>query len=381
METPKRILIVDDDEQTRGLMAALVASLGHDPESAEDGFGALAKLKLDIDLVMLDVMMPGMDGFEVARRMRQDADDGDVPIIMVTGLADSGDRLSAVKAGVNDFITKPVDRTDLEVRIGSLLGAKEKQDAIKRHQSELEVMVEKRTQALRRALGEMAEAQRQLHEAHVDTIYRLALAAEQRDSETGAHIHRISGYCAVLGKGMGLPPGDVERLRHASVMHDVGKLGIPEAILLKPGKLTPEEMQTMKEHTTIGGRILRGSPSDVIRLGEVIAMSHHEKWDGSGYPKGLAGEEIPVWGRICAVADVFDALTSERPYKEAYTNERAYQILLEGRGSHFDPDVIDVFFQRAHEIEAIQREYCESRIDESGASEETDEEPSPVCAA
>jgi putative two-component system response regulator len=355
MDKPKRILIVDDEELNRELLEDLIASFGHEPEMAGDGSEALAMMKLDIDLVLLDVMMPGMDGFEVAKRIRENVDYSDLPIIMVTALTSKEDRLRAVEAGANDFIAKPVDKTELKVRTASLLKMKEAQDAIKRHKAELEKKVEQRTAELRLALQDMAEAQRKTHQAHLETIQRLAIAAEYKDEDTAAHINRMSNYCAIIARGLHLPPGEQEIILHASPMHDVGKIGIADAILLKPDKLYEDEWDIIKQHSTIGYRILSGSSSELLQVGEIIALSHHEKWDGSGYPKGLVGEDIHLFGRICAVADVFDALTSKRPYKKAFSNEKAYEILRESRGTHFDPKVLDVFFEHLDEVVAIQK--------------------------
>ena len=358
MSNQHRILIVDDEEGNRVLLADVAKDLGYEVETAADGFEALAKLKFDIDLVLLDAAMPGMDGFEVARRIRADATSGDIPIAMVTGLTSKKDRLRAVEAGANDFISKPVDQTEISVRTASLLKMKQAQDGLKRHQAELEKTVEKRTADLRRALQEMADAQRKAHQAHLDTIERLAVASEYKDEDTAAHIHRIGEYCGILGRRLNLSPSEVETLTHAAPMHDVGKIGIPDAILLKPGKLDESEWETMRQHTTIGARILAGSSSELLRAGEVIAQSHHEKWDGSGYPKGLAGEEIPLWGRICAVADVFDALATDRPYRKAMPNEEVLRIVKEGRGKHFDPRLPDVFLADLDEAFAIQSRHA-----------------------
>ena len=353
-EMPKkrlqRILVVDDEEPNRDLLKQMIGVFGHEAELAKDGFEALAKLHMNIDLVLLDVVMPGMDGFEVARRIRSTSQAWDVPIIMVTARSGKEDRLRAVEAGANDFIAKPFDMTELKVRTASLLKMKEHQDAIKRYQLELEDTVQRRTADLRRALEEMSAAQKRTHEAYLDTIYRLALVAEYKDQYTGCHIARMSHICAILAGGLKLPPEEVEIIRAASPMHDVGKIGIPDAILLKPGKLTPEEWEVMKQHASIGARILSGSNSEVLHAGEIIALSHHEKWDGSGYPHGWVGEEIPLWGRICAVADVYDAITSERPYKKALSHERALQIMVEERGRHFDPKLLDLFLDNLEEI-------------------------------
>ena len=357
MDKPKRILIVDDVEQNRELLESILTSLGHEAETAGDGVEALAKLKLDIDLVLLDVQMPGMDGFEVARRIRKDPDVSDIPIVMVTVLTGKEDRLRAVEAGANDFITKPVDKTEVRVRTASLLAMKEAQDAMKQHQAELEEKVAQRTADLRKALHDMVEAQRRTQEAHLDTIHRLALAAELKDPTTASHIHRISQYCGLLAKAIALSPGEVELIIYASPMHDVGKIGTPEAILLKPAKLDHQERKIIKQHTILGGNILSDSSSELIQIGRVIALSHHEKWDGSGYPQGLAGEDIPLFGRVCAIADVFDALTTERPYKTIIPNEESKEIMKEGRGKHFDPKLLDLFFDNFTEVLSIQAKY------------------------
>jgi cyclic di-GMP phosphodiesterase len=359
MNQLKRILIVDDEKPNQEMLKSMVESLGHKSEIAQNGFEALAKLKLDIDLVLLDVTMPGMDGFTVTRCIREDPDCSNIPILIVTALTSKDDHLRAVEAGANDFISKPVGMTELRVRMTSLLKMKEAQDVTKRYQEELEKTVGRRTDALRQALEDMAKAQWKIREAHLDTIRRLAVAAEYKDGNTAAHIHRMSRYSALLAQGFTLPPGEEELILHASIMHDVGKIGIPDVILLKPGKFTEEEREIMKQHTIIGARILSGSSSEFLQAGEVIALSHHEKWDGSGYPKGLVGEDIPLWGRICAVADVFDALTSERPYKKALPNEKAYEIIREGCGKHFDPHIVDVFFQQLDEVVTIQGQYHE----------------------
>ncbi|OFW09031.1 MAG: two-component system response regulator [Acidobacteria bacterium RIFCSPLOWO2_02_FULL_67_36] len=357
MSTPKRILIVDDDEASRRLLKAMVESLGHESEAARDGIEALARLKLGFDLVLLDVRLPGMDGYQVARRIRDDPATADLPIVMVTVLESKEDRLRAVEAGANDFISKPLDKTELRVRSASLLRLKEAQDAVKRHRAELEDMVERRTVALRAALQEMVEAQRRTQRAQLDTVERLAIAAEYKDKITAQHIRRIGEYSAILAAALNLPPGEVELIQHASRMHDVGKIGIPDGILQKPASLNVQEWDIMRKHTLIGSRILADSSSDILRAGQVIALSHHEWWDGTGYPNGLAGDSIPLWARICAVADVFDAVTSRRPYKPAFTNEAAFEILHQERGTHFDPRVVDTFFKRLDDVLTIQTQY------------------------
>jgi putative two-component system response regulator len=336
--TSPGVLIVDDEPQNRQLLGAMLSVLGVGWETAEDGFEALARLHPGIDLVLLDVMMPGLDGFEVARRIRANPLVGDVPILMVTALAGKPERLRAVEAGANDFITKPVDMTELRVRVSSLLKVKAAQDLLKRHHEELETLVVQRTAALSGAL-ELA------HECQLETIRRLAIAAESRDPHCAHHLRRVSRYSASLGRRLGLPEPEVERLGHASTLHDVGKIAIPQSILLKPGNLDAAELTQMQQHTLIGAQILSDSRSPYLQMGETIALTHHEKWDGSGYPQGLRGEQIPLAGRICAVADVFDALTTERAYKPAFSVATARRLLEEGKGSHFEPRLVELFLE------------------------------------
>jgi putative two-component system response regulator len=355
--TRRRVLVIDDDDGIRKVTRQLVEDLGHDVETARDGIEGLAKLPLGIDLVLLDVVMPGLDGYEVCRRIRQNPAGKDIPIIIVTTLETKEHRLHAVEAGANDFIAKPIDETELRVRSASLLKMKEAQDDLKRYQTHLENMCEARTESLRKALEQMAEAQRLAYKAQLETVERLAMLAEYKDKVTGRHIVRMSEYCAVIARGLGLPAEEVELILHASRMHDVGKIAMPDAILRKPSSLDPEEWTVMRRHSEIGGAILDNSTSQILQAGRVIALNHHERWDGTGYPSGLSGSDIPLWGRICAVADVFDAVTSERPYKPAFPNEEALELLHHGRGKHFDPRVVDVFFESLDEILTIQERF------------------------
>ncbi|MBM3325568.1 MAG: response regulator [Calditrichaeota bacterium] len=338
----KRILVVDDDETIRQSLSNLILAFGFVVESAVDGYEALAKLHLDIDLVLLDVDLPGLDGYDVAERIRDTTDFKDLPVVMVTGVITREGRLRAFEVGANDFITKPVDTIELKLRLSSLLKMKSAQDEIKQSRDGLERMVEKRSAALRLALDSMAAAQRKLRESEIDTIHRLAIIAEYKDPTTAAHLKRISRLCENIGKALNLPPSDLERLRYASPMHDVGKIGVDPNILLKPGRLNDEEWEIMRRHPAIGGNILTNSTSDLLQTGEKIALTHHEKWNGSGYPSGLAGDDIPLLGRICAVADVFDALVSQRCYKAAVSIEEAFRQLDKDKGEHFDPLLVDV---------------------------------------
>jgi len=363
MDRIRRILVVDDESSNRDLLTKMLKALGYYVDSAIDGLKALDQLKLGYDLILLDVMMPGMDGFEVVRKIRAGTEYQDIPICMVTGLSSREDRLRAVEAGVNDFIAKPFDMMELKIRTNSLLREKESREALKRYHSELEATVAKRTEALRQALKETADAQRRTYQAQLETIERLAMAAEHRDRETAYHIKRMSRYCHLIAKKLGLPPQECELILNATPMHDVGKIGIPDGILLKPGKLDPSEWEIMKKHSEIGALILSGSSSDLLQAGEIIARSHHERWDGTGYPMGLSGENIPLWGRITALADVFDALTNKRPYKDAFSNEMAVQIMKEARGIFFDPKLLDIFLDNISEVFAIQAQYMDTLAD------------------
>ncbi len=345
--TGAKILIVDDEPQNLLLLRSMLGKIGHTVWEAKNGLEALAFLDRSYDLVLSDVMMPEMDGFTLVRNMRRNPETGDIPVIMVTALSERAHRLQAVEAGANDFIAKPVDRLELHVRVQSLLRQKAQQDEIKAFQAGLEAKVEARTSELQRAL-------RDLDKAHVETIQHLAAAAEYKDEDTADHVRRMTAYSVVIAQGLDLDREEVDLIRISSPMHDVGKIGIPDSILLKPGKLDPQEWETMKTHTSIGGRILGTGASDYMNMGTLIALSHHEKWDGSGYPSGLSGEDIPLSGRICAVADVFDALTSKRPYKDAFPVPKSLDIMRQERGIHFDPQVLDVFLDRLEEIMAIK---------------------------
>jgi putative two-component system response regulator len=341
----------------RTLHAEFVRGFGYDVEIASDGIEAIAKVGLGVDLVLTDAHMPNMDGFEVARRIRKMRSSEELPIVMVTSLEAREDRLRAYEVGINDFINKPVDPTELRLRLRWLLELKTAQDQLRRSKEDLERTVADRTRELRHALEEVTRAQREIQGAHLDTIRRLTLAAEYKDHDTAGHIERIGRYSQVLGMAMHLQPGTIDLLLHAAPMHDVGKLGIPDNILLKPGPLTPEERIVINTHTTIGGQILAGSTSPVIQMGERVALTHHEKWDGSGYPNGLSEVQIPLEARICSVVDFFDALTMDRPYRKAVPNDEVVEMIWSEKGTSFDPAVVDVFVRVRKDLEIIQREY------------------------
>ena len=344
------ILVVDDDDQVRSMMQALLGSLGYRTQIAEDGAEALEKVAASPpDLILMDATMPRMGGLEAVRRLKESEATRIIPIIMVTGLHDLEMKVHALEAGVDDFLPKPCERVELKARIASLLKVKASHDQSRRYQKDLEAEVEKRTRQLEDAL-------RRQRTLSLEAIYRLSRVGEFRDEDTGAHLRRMSRYSAVVARCMGLAKRTIEAILYASPMHDVGKIGIPDQILLKPGKLEPHEMQIMRLHTTIGAQMLQGSAVDFLKLGEIIALTHHEKWDGTGYPRGLAGAKIPLAGCITAIADVFDALTTRRPYKEPFTVEKAFAIVREGREKHFHPEVVDAFFSITDEILRIRQD-------------------------
>jgi len=348
MNGRSRILVVDDDARNLRLLEAVLAPLGHDVLLAPNGQEALEVAGRDsVDLILLDGLMPGIDGFEVARRLKASEATRSIPIVLVAALSDVEHRIKALEAGADDFLHKPVDGTELRARVRSLLKVKAYHDHMRNHQEELEAEVARRTRDLSQSLNK-------LRLASLETINRLSFAAEYKDEDTGQHIIRMSRYSAAIARQRRLDESVVELILYASPMHDIGKIGIPDYILLKPGKLDAGEWETMKKHTTIGAKILQGSDSDAIRMAERIAITHHEKWDGSGYPRGLRGEDIPIEGRITALADVFDALTTKRPYKEPFSVEKSLSIISGGRGAHFDPQVTEAFFSVKDEILAIR---------------------------
>jgi putative two-component system response regulator len=348
VEIKKKILVVDDEEQNRKLLSSLLKSEGYDVETAVNGSEAVKKSKSSMpDLILLDIMMPDMDGYKACDLIKSDPDTLNIPVVMVTALADRDSKLKGLNVAANDFLTKPIDRTELILRVENLLKIKEYEDFMLRHNQVLEEEVRKRTYEIQEAMNEVESAHDETKKGYIETIDRLTLAAEYKDEDTATHIKRISLYCKVISEKLDKPDDFIETIFFASPMHDIGKIGIPDSILLKPGKLTSEEFEKMKTHTTIGGKILKDSMSDFLKAGEVIALTHHERWDGTGYPKGLKGEKIPFMGRIMHIVDQYDSLRSKRPYKAGLSHEKTYEIITKGDGrtmpEHFAPDVLGAF--------------------------------------
>lgn len=331
-----QVVIVDDVQLNVTLLKALVSKLPEaEPVCYTDPLAALAGcLAQPPDLLIVDQMMPGLSGIELVERFRQQAPD--TPVLMVTANHETALRHDALQRGVTDFLHKPIDNVEFLARCRNML-------ALQRSRSHL-------ADEVRRATATIVERERQ-------TIFCLARAAEYRDPETGAHIQRMSNYARAIGARLGLDAADQDLLLQAAPMHDVGKVGTPDAILLKPGRLSPDEFEVMKQHAAIGHQILSVQPSRLLQTAAEIAYTHHEKWDGSGYPRGLAGADIALFGRIVAVADVFDALTSERPYKKAWPLEAACALLREGAGAHFDPACVQAFFDVYDEVLRIRDTY------------------------
>jgi putative two-component system response regulator len=357
MEKPSQILVVEDDAMNSRLLSTILTRLGYAVETAFDGVTGLQKAESSPpDLILLDLQLPRMDGYEVARRLKAADKTKIVPIVVVSSFAEVENRVRALEAGADDFLSKPIDQIELRARVQSLLKVKLFNDHMVNYQKILEAEVDKRTRQLSQAFEELKSALDRIKQVSLDTAFRLAQAVESRDGVTGVHIKSTGYYAAAMARVLGLPAQEIEFGLYATPMHDIGKIGIPDRILFKPGPLDAEEWKIMKQHTAIGGRILSNSDSRVIQMAEQIALTHHEKWDGSGYPDGLKGSEIPLWGRIAAIVDVFDALTNDRPYKKALPVDDSLDILKKGIGTHFDPEISRAFCSIEAEIRSIFRE-------------------------
>ena len=331
-----RLLVVDDERPNLDLMGKVLARVGYERVTlTDDPDGALDRLAdLAPDLVLLDLHMPGTDGFEVLRRLQlQVAPDDYLPRLVITADATDATRRRALALGAHDFLTKPVDVSETVTRVANLLHTRMLHVRLREHNEHLETQVRVRTAALERSHRELAR--------------RLALVGEYSDDDTAAHTVRVGTAAARLAAAVGFSPAEAALIEEAAPLHDIGKVAIPDAVLLKRGRLSEQEFEVVKTHAVIGAHILGGGDSELLRLAEQVAHTHHERWDGGGYPRGLRGEAIPLAGRVVAVVDVFDALTSVRPYKHAWPVDRALDQLRALRGTHFDPAVLDVFLDKA----------------------------------
>ncbi|MEE8399442.1 MAG: HD domain-containing phosphohydrolase [Desulfobacterales bacterium] len=339
-----RILVVDDVVENIDILMATLKT-EYKISAATDGEKALevANSKSPPDLVLLDIMMPGLDGYEVCRQLKSNEATKNIPIIFLTALNEDKNEAKGLQLGAVDYIAKPFNPDLVKTRVRNHLELKD-------HRDHLEDLVRDRT-------SQLHEANEKIKTASLDTIYRLARAAEYKDQDTGVHIRRMAHYAVALSRELGIDEDRVESISYAAPMHDIGKLGIPDHILLKPGALTEEEFAIIQQHTIIGAKILANSDSAFIKEAEIIALAHHEKWDGSGYPHKLKGMDIPLVGGIAAVSDVFDALTARRPYKEPFSVEKSLGIIKEGRGSHFNPDIVDALLNIVDEIVSIKEQF------------------------
>jgi putative two-component system response regulator len=368
-----RVMIVDDEEVNVRVVRKLLQRLGYQNiSSTTDSTRVLSELhRQQPDVLLLDVMMPEVSGFAILKAMQSDDALRAIPVLVLTAMSDRKTRLTALELGANDFVEKPIDKAELAPRIRNALIIRACQSQLRSYADDLRTAVRHRT--------------RELSRSRLEVVHCLASAAEFRDDDTGQHVIRVGHFAKLIAHHAGLPQSFVDMIGFAAQLHDVGKIGIPDSILQKPGPLTEEEFDFMRRHCDMGNRVLSAShlsdrilfgtgdvetddssstdetwTSPVSGMAATIAMTHHEKWDGSGYPNGLAGEDIPIEGRVTAIADVFDALSSKRPYKDAFPIDRCFEILREGRGKHFDPQLLDVFLSRRSDIERIQFENREN---------------------
>jgi putative two-component system response regulator len=363
VEEGSKILVVDDNEMNRDLLVRRLKRQGHEVLTANDGLAALEILNSHrVDLVLLDIMMPNLDGYQVLEKMKADEYLMDLPVIMITAVDEVDSAVKCIELGADDYLTKPFNAVLLGARINASLEKNQLRKQEQKQRQQIEDLNLFLTARVRQQVAEIASAQ-------IGAIFAMSKLAESRDPETGEHLDRMREYCRLLAQDLSKQPeyteyidkSYIENIYSASPLHDIGKVGVPDAILTKPGKLTEEEWVVMKTHPIIGAETLREVDREhpgnaFIQTGIEIAAAHHEKWDGSGYPYGLKGKEIPLSARILALGDVYDALTSKRCYKEAMPHHKAIEIIEEGERKHFDPDVISAFLRINEEFVKV-REY------------------------
>lgn len=339
------ILIVDDQQDNIDLLLRILGASGYtNLYSTSDSRLALTRYReLDPDLIILDLMMPHLDGFEVMEAIGAEASLDYLPVIVLTADNARDTRIRALKSGARDFLTKPIDKTEVRTRIRNMLETRLLYKEVRMQNEILDARVRERT--------------RELHESRLEIVQRLARAAEFRDSDTGLHVIRMSRYCAVVARALGFSEEACDLLLNAAALHDIGKIGIPDHILLKDSGLSDDERAVMRSHVRIGAEILSGSNYELMQWANIISLTHHERFDGKGYPNGLVGEDIPLLGRIVAICDVFDALTSERPYKRDWSVEETMCEIKKLSGTHFDPHLVNVFCDCIGDILEIRNSF------------------------
>ncbi len=336
---------VDDQKVNLMVIEGMSEELGLDVTSFFNPIEALDFIKNnETDLIIVDYKMPEMNGVELVKNIRKYY--SDIPVVMITSLKDDDElKLAAIENGATEFLNKPLNKTEFRARMKNLMELRKAQLLLKDRALHLEEEVEKATAKIK--------------DREYETLQVLGNAAEYKDPETAAHIQRMAHYCKIIAECMFNDMDTVDLVFNSSQLHDVGKMGIPDSILLKPGKLDNDEFDKMKTHSFIGYNMLKNAESEYLRTGATIAIHHHEKYDGSGYPNGLKGEEIHMYGRISAVADVFDALTSKRPYKDPWPIEKAINLLIEEKGKHFDPQVVDIFVENIEKVKNVLSRYVD----------------------
>ncbi|MBW8191085.1 two-component system response regulator [Neiella marina] len=334
------VLVVDDTPENLDVIAGILKE-NYKIRVATNGAKALklADSASQPDIILLDIMMPEMDGYEVCQALKKNPRTARIPVIFVTAKGEVSDEAKGFELGAVDYITKPVSPPLVLARVKTQL-------ALYDQERYLDALVAERTKAL--------------EGTRLQIIRRLGRAAEFKDNETGMHVVRMSHYSRIIAESMGMPEDYCDLILQSAPMHDIGKIGIPDNVMLKPGRLTDEEWVIMRTHPSIGAMIIGDHDSELLKMAKVIALNHHEKWDGSGYPNGVAGTDIPIEARIVAIADVFDALTTARPYKDAWPVEKAVDVIKQDAGSHFDPELVDVFVRELPKVLEIKEKYAET---------------------
>ncbi len=352
------LLLVDDDPMLLQWARRVIEGRGYSCDAACDPAAARSEMQRGAyKLIVLDLNLPGESGLQLLSHIR--SEHPDTAVLMLTGQDSAELALTAIEQGAYGYLLKPVGAGELVINVVSALHRRRVEIESRRLLSRLRETAEERSRRLQAALRELRESESAVAASDTETIDRLTRLMEMHDGETGRHLQRMSNLCALLAGRCGLPAAEVQRIRLASRLHDIGKVAIPESILLKRGKLTAEEMETIKTHARAGHDMLAGSTSKLLQLGARIALTHHERYDGTGYPRGLSGEKIPLEGRIAAIADVFDALRSDRVYRAALPVASAVEMMRRQRGLHFDPRLLDIFMDALPEIHATREAHSE----------------------